>query len=76
LYVLSPLDLAVSKIARFADNDEEDIAELVRLELTTANAIEQRATSALGGYVGGLAMLPPEPPGCACPGTPSGDATK
>jgi hypothetical protein len=57
LHVLSPLDLAVSKIARFADNDKEDIAELVRLKLTTADAIEQRATSALGGYVGGLAML-------------------
>jgi hypothetical protein len=57
LYVLSPLDLVVSKIARFADNDKEDIAELVRLKLTTADAIEQRASSALGGYVGGLAML-------------------
>ena len=57
LHVLSPLDLAVSKIARFADNDKEDIAQLVRLRLTTADKIEQRATSALGGYVGGLAML-------------------
>lgn len=56
LHVLSPLDLAVSKIARFAENDKEDIAELVRLGLTTADKIEQRATSALGGYVGGLAM--------------------
>jgi hypothetical protein len=57
LHVLSPLDLAVSKIARFANNDKEDIAELVRLRLTNADEIEQRATSALGGYVGGLAML-------------------
>jgi hypothetical protein len=57
LHVLSPLDLAVSKIARFAENDKEDIAELVRRGLTTADEIEQRATSALGGYVGGLAML-------------------
>lgn len=57
LHVLSPLDLAVSKIARFADNDKEDIAALVRLGLTTADEIEHRATSALGGYVGGLAML-------------------
>lgn len=52
LYVLSPLDLAVSKIARFADNDKEDIAGLVRLGLTTANEIEQRATQAMAGYVG------------------------
>jgi Nucleotidyltransferase of unknown function (DUF6036) len=57
LHVLSPVDLAVSKIARFAENDKEDIAELVRLRLTNADEIEQRATSALGGYVGGLAML-------------------
>lgn len=57
LHVLSPLDLAVSKIARFAENDQEDIADLVRHGLTTADEIDQRATSALGGYVGGLAML-------------------
>ncbi len=57
LHVLSPLDLAVSKIARFANNDKEDIAALVRLGLTTAHEIEQRATSALAGYVGGQAML-------------------
>lgn len=57
LKVLSPLDLAVSKIARFNDNDKEDIAELVRLALTTADEIELRAASALSGYVGGEAML-------------------
>ena len=57
LHILSPVDLAVSKIARFADSDKEDIAALVRLGLTTANEIEQRATSALAGYVGGQAML-------------------
>ena len=57
VHVLSPVDLAVSKIARFADNDKEDIAALVRLGLTTADEIEQRATSALVGCVGGLAML-------------------
>jgi hypothetical protein len=51
--VLSPVDLAVSKIARFAENDKEDIAALVRLGLTNAVEIEQRATSAMAGYVGG-----------------------
>lgn len=55
--VLSPVDLAVSKIARFADNDKEDIAALVRLGLTSSKEIEQRATGALVGYVGGQAML-------------------
>lgn len=57
VHVLSPVDLAVSKIARFGDNDKEDIAALVRLGLTTAGEIEQRATEALVGYVGGQAML-------------------
>jgi len=57
VHVLCPVDLAVSKIARFADNDKEDIAALVRLGLTTADEIEQRAMDALVGYVGGQAML-------------------
>lgn len=57
VHVLSPVDLAVSKIARFADNDKEDIATLVRLGLTSADAIEQRAKNALAGYIGGQAML-------------------
>lgn len=55
--VLSPVDLAVSKIARLADNDREDIRALVAAGLTSADEIEERATSALGGYVGGLEML-------------------
>jgi len=55
--VLSAVDLAVSKIARFADNDKEDIVALVRLGLTTAEEIEHRATGTLVGYVGGQAML-------------------
>lgn len=57
IHVLSPVDLAVSKIARFADNDKEDIKALVDRGLTNADEIAQRATSALAGYVGGQAML-------------------
>lgn len=57
LYVLSPVDLAVSKIARLAANDKEDIVALARLGLTDAQAIEERASAALAGCVGGLAML-------------------
>jgi hypothetical protein len=57
VHVLSPVDLAVSKIARFADNDKDDIAALVRLGLTGADEIEHRATSALADYIGGQAML-------------------
>lgn len=50
--VLSPVDLAVSKMSRFANNDREDIALLVRLGLTSSDAIHDRAMAALGGYVG------------------------
>ncbi|QET01361.1 hypothetical protein FOB72_04455 [Cupriavidus pauculus] len=55
--VLSPTDLAVSKIARLAENDREDIRSLVSERLTSAAEIEARATEALGGYVGGIEML-------------------
>lgn len=55
--VLAPVDLAVSKIARFGENDREDIQALVRLGLTDADALEQRANAALAGYVGNHAML-------------------
>ncbi|OJU90285.1 MAG: hypothetical protein BGO13_02825 [Burkholderiales bacterium 66-5] len=57
LHVLAPVDLAVSKIARLADNDREDICALVQLGLTNADAIERRATQAMAGYVGSMAML-------------------
>jgi hypothetical protein len=57
IYVLSPVDLAVSKISRFAQNDKEDIAALVRHGLTNADAIEHRALEALPGYVGNTAPL-------------------
>jgi hypothetical protein len=50
--VLSPVDLAVSKISRLADNDKEDMALLVRLGLASSDAIHDRAMAALGGYVG------------------------
>jgi len=57
VYVLSPVDLAVSKISRFAQNDREDISMLVRQGLVTADAIETRANEALSCYVGNLDVL-------------------
>jgi hypothetical protein len=57
VHVLAPVDLAVSKIARLADNDRKDIAALVRHGLTTADEIERRAESARVGYVGSQALL-------------------
>ena len=55
--VLSPLDLAVSKLARFADNDREDVRALVRAGLVTAAGLESRAREALAGFVGGASMV-------------------
>jgi hypothetical protein len=55
--VLSPVDLAVSKIARFADNDKEDIAALVRQGLTNASDIAIRGKEALTGYVARVDMV-------------------
>jgi len=52
LRLLAPVDLAVSKLARFADNDREDIAALARLGLISAEAVDERATEALKYYVG------------------------
>jgi hypothetical protein len=50
--LLSPLDLAVSKIGRFSSQDRDDIATLARHKLIGSAALRQRAEEALGGYVG------------------------
>ncbi len=50
--VLSPLDLAVTKLSRFADQDREDIRLLARDGLIDSASLRKRAEQALGGYVG------------------------
>jgi len=52
--VLAPIDLAVSKLSRFADQDREDILLLAREGLIDAASLRKRAEQALGGYVGDL----------------------
>ena len=52
VFVLNPLDLIVSKIARFNGPDVTDIAEIIRRFGITAAAIEERAEHALQAYVG------------------------
>ena len=52
IFVLQPVDLAVSKLARFADIDREDISELARNRLITARSLRERAEAALPYYVG------------------------
>jgi hypothetical protein len=55
--VLAPVDLAVSKLARFGDADREDIEILAREKLVDASSLRKRAEEALKGYVGDLAAV-------------------
>lgn len=55
--LLSPLDLAVSKLGRFADHDREDIEALARQGLIDAAGLRQRAEAALVAYVGDTARV-------------------
>jgi hypothetical protein len=57
VYVLSPVDLVVSKIARFAGPDAEDIESVIARFRIPAADIQQRAEEALGGYVGNTDYL-------------------
>ena len=50
--LFAPVDLAVSKISRFAEHDQEDIAALAHHGLIDAESVRHRAEEALGGYVG------------------------
>jgi hypothetical protein len=50
--MLSPLDLAVTKLARFTDQDREDVELLAKFGLIDSRALRERAEEALGGYVG------------------------
>ena len=55
--VLAPIDLAVSKLSRFADQDREDILLLAREGLIDSASLRKRAEQALGGYVGDLSSV-------------------
>jgi hypothetical protein len=52
--LLSPVDLAVSKLGRFGDQDRDDIAALARHGLISSKALRERAEAAVGGYVGAI----------------------
>ena len=55
--ILTPLDLAVSKLGRFSEQDRADIAALARRGLIDPTSLESRATEGLGGYVGDTTRL-------------------
>ncbi len=52
VYVLAPIDLVLSKLARFADVDREDIARLQRAGLIAATALRARVEEALVAAIG------------------------
>ena len=55
--ILTPIDLAVSKLGRFSAQDREDIATLARRGLVAPELLQSRALAALGGYVGDTRRL-------------------
>ena len=55
--VLQPVDLAISKLARFSEIDRGDIVQLAKDGLISAPALRQRAEDVLPGYVGNLVPL-------------------
>ncbi|MFN0040726.1 MAG: DUF6036 family nucleotidyltransferase [Burkholderiales bacterium] len=50
--LLSPVDLAVSKLARFAEHDREDIQALAEEGLLNSKDLKRRAGEALKHYIG------------------------
>lgn len=55
--LLSPIDLAVSKISRFSHQDRDDIAALAKHGLIESAALSRRSHDALANYVGNLESL-------------------
>jgi hypothetical protein len=57
LRVFSPLDLAVSKLARFSDQDQVDIAALAAEGHFSAEQLRGHATAAMKNYIGDKSPL-------------------
>jgi hypothetical protein len=55
--LLSPVDLAISKLGRFAEHDQADIKSLIHSELVDRAEFETLAFEALSYYVGNTAPV-------------------
>jgi hypothetical protein len=55
--LLTPTDLAVSKISRLASQDRDDIAALARRGLVCSASLRMRAEEAVGNFVGDTTRL-------------------
>lgn len=52
IYVASPVDVAISKLGRFGDRDQQDIQALLELPSVDVDEFERLAREAIGYYVG------------------------
>lgn len=52
VYVVTPEDLAVSKLGRFGEQDREDILTMLKMKKMTVDNFRKRAAEALKYYVG------------------------
>lgn len=52
IHVLAPVDLAISKLARWAEHDQEDVMSLARLGLIDPDELRAKADEALATAVG------------------------
>jgi len=52
VYVAGPIDVAISKLGRFGDRDQQDIQALLGLPPVDINEFERLAREAIGYYVG------------------------
>ena len=57
LFVLSPVDLAVTKISRYSPQDREDILALASVGFFSADQLRNRSIEALVDYVGDRAPV-------------------
>ena len=55
--LLAPLDLAVSKLSRFSEQDRNDILSLARHRSLRTAKVRARALDALSGYVGSIERI-------------------
>ena len=55
--LLTPIDLAVSKVGRLTSQDRDDIAALARHGLLRAASLRKRAEKAVDGFVGDTTRL-------------------
>lgn len=56
LFIISPVDLAVSKLTRFSEVDESDVKILAGMKLFSKDELINRANEAMKYYVGDLSL--------------------